>query len=572
TPPNVAQLEGPLPLRMAVYPAALSPGDVLTLDLSLTNLTAQAAAPQVIVTLPAGLTVDVLKLPASNSFNLQTNSLTWQPVVPAAGSVAQLTLPLTLAVADLTEPIHSITAVLKYEARDHPLTVSYWVGLPPQARIIPSPATAAVGQPLHLLADLVGPGPFEQLWDLGDGRLVNADNPTVVYAAAGTYQITLKVANPLAAVTATIPITIVAEPIAYFSPADATAGVNQPVTFVNQSGGQGPLTYTWDFGDGATSTEANPSHVYRQPGSYSVRLQLTSPFGQAETTLPITVGAPPIADLVIEQATTTGRAIQGQAFHDDTVTAVQWNLGDGRTLEGDTVAVEWSAAGDYLVTMTASNDFGQTQVSRWVHVEKGLAFAYLPVMGQSAGQALSRNVIPSLSEPLPPVVLPPAGGAGLGPADPNAATTPPEAAVPQPVYWEQTPLSPEATPAEQLFWYVNEARRLYNLPPLAYVYELTIAAQQHSDDMAAYEYNAHVGSDGSRPAERLGWYGYTGAYAGEAVAWGFERAIDAVEFWVNSPSHRVIILHPNANELGVGFAQNYAAPNIWYWTAEFGVR
>lgn len=585
-PPNVAQTEGPLQLQLAVHPAALSPGDVLTLDLSLINSTAATATPSVSVALPTGLTVDVMKLPAGSAFNLPTNSLVWQPLVPAAGGVAKLTLPFSLTVADLTEPLHSMTALFKHDDREEQLSVSYWVGLPPQARIIPSPATAAIGQPVQLLADLVGPGPYEQWWDLGDGRLVDADNPTVVYPAAGTYQVTLQAANPLAAVTATTSITIGPQPAAYFTLADPTPGVNQPVAFVNQSGGQGPLTYIWDFGDGTTSAEANPAHTYTTPGAYSVRLQLFSPMGQSETTLPLTVGAPPIADVVIDEATTTGRAIQGQSFHDDTVTTVQWDLGDGRTLEGETMTAAWPTAGDYLVTMTAGNDFGQTQVARWVHVEKGLAYAYLPIIGQPAAQGAFPPPVQNVTTVggvLPSGLQPPAGGAGLPPQDPNATLTTPAAtsptgetaassAAPQPVYWEQSPLSPDASPAEQLFWYVNEARRLYNLPPLAYVYELTIAAQQHSDDMAAYEYNAHIGSDGSRPAERLGWYGYTGAYAGEAVAWGFERAIDAVEFWVNSPSHRAIILHPNANELGVGFAQNYSAPNIWYWTAEFGVR
>jgi len=33
----------------------------------------------------------------------------------------------------------------------------------------------------------------------------------------------------------------------------------------------------------------------------------------------------------------------------------------------------------------------------------------------------------------------------------------------------------------------------------------------------------------------------------------------------------VIILNPNATHLGVGYAANANAPNIWYWSAEFGL-
>ncbi|MBK8934685.1 MAG: hypothetical protein IPM76_20675 [Chloroflexi bacterium] len=44
------------------------------------------------------------------------------------------------------------------------------------------------------------------------------------------------------------------------------------------------------------------------------------------------------------------------------------------------------------------------------------------------------------------------------------------------------------SPAEALYIYINEARRQFNLPQLQYVYELSVAAQQHAEDMAAYRY------------------------------------------------------------------------------------
>ena len=43
-----------------------------------------------------------------------------------------------------------------------------------------------------------------------------------------------------------------------------------------------------------------------------------------------------------------------------------------------------------------------------------------------------------------------------------------------------------------------------------------------------------------------------------------------MEFWVNSPSHRRIILNQYATDIGMGFTTDYGSPNIWYWTAEFG--
>ncbi|VAW35933.1 hypothetical protein MNBD_CHLOROFLEXI01-4830, partial [hydrothermal vent metagenome] len=72
------------------------------------------------------------------------------------------------------------------------------------------------------------------------------------------------------------------------------------------------------------------------------------------------------------------------------------------------------------------------------------------------------------------------------------------------------------------------------------------------------------------PAERLIQFGYGGGYAGEATAWGFEYPHQAVEFWVNSPAHRRIILNAAATDVGVGFSLDLNALSIWYWTAEFG--
>ena len=82
---------------------------------------------------------------------------------------------------------------------------------------------------------------------------------------------------------------------AYFIPAlkaDFTAEVSRchvcwgywVVQFTDiSSGGSSPYTYAWDFGDGITSEEQNPKHVYRYPGRYSVRLTITDSQGNTDT-------------------------------------------------------------------------------------------------------------------------------------------------------------------------------------------------------------------------------------------------------------------------------------------------
>jgi hypothetical protein len=63
-----------------------------------------------------------------------------------------------------------------------------------------------------------------------------------------------------------------------------TAKEGQAIQFyADVSGGFSPYTYEWDFGDGETSTEANPSHVYHAGETFTVTLKVTDDKGTTET-------------------------------------------------------------------------------------------------------------------------------------------------------------------------------------------------------------------------------------------------------------------------------------------------
>jgi PKD repeat protein len=539
---------GALQLEVSITPAVTRPGTNLSISLSVTNHTQEAVVPEIIVALPDGISLDRRALPSATTLNLQTNSLSWQPVV-GPQETRELLLTVQADVADFSRPERLIRATLRHGNQSETATTAVWVGLAPQATINISPSRASVGQPVQLEANLSGPGPFSQVWHLGDGRVVDADNPVIVYALPGTYHVTLQAANPLAAVTSSRLITIGAEPVAHFRPEQAQLGVNQAVSFTNQSGGQPPLQYLWDFGDGSTSSERNPSHAYQEAGTYLVRLAVTNEFGRAEALWPVTVGQPPLADILLDEVGRAGEPIYGEGFGDGSVSSFRWDMGDGQTVDGARISHVYRRGGHYWVTLTAGNNYAQTQVSRWIYIESGTTYLFLPLT--IAGETDDDDLLDFL-----PVHL----------YDAFAEPEPPMEAVSLP----PLNLPRSATPAEQLYYYINSARHMFELAPLNPVYELSVAAQRHAEDMAANQFTGHTGSDGTTPPMRLLLYGYPFGYGGEVTAWGLDKAIKAVEFWLNSPPHRRILLNQAISDVGVGYAVDYNSPNVWYWTAEFG--
>ena len=90
------------------------------------------------------------------------------------------------------------------------------------------------------------------------------------------------------------------------SSADTTSGpaplaVNFSSAGSSDPEGQ-PLSYSWDFGDGTTSTAANPAHTYTQAGRYTVRLTVSDGVNtDIAAPLTITVGSPPTATILAPQ-------------------------------------------------------------------------------------------------------------------------------------------------------------------------------------------------------------------------------------------------------------------------------
>ncbi len=128
------------------------------------------------------------------------------------------------------------------------------------------------------------------LWDLGNNNTSTQQNPTGTYTISGTYTVTLTVTTAAGCTqTITMPNYITAYPTptaAFIFGPQPTTVVNSTISFTDQS--TLAAQWLWDFGDPTdvnnSSTQQNPSHTYRDSGTYCTKLMVTSTFGCVDST------------------------------------------------------------------------------------------------------------------------------------------------------------------------------------------------------------------------------------------------------------------------------------------------
>ncbi|RYD82386.1 MAG: PKD domain-containing protein, partial [Sphingobacteriales bacterium] len=119
------------------------------------------------------------------------------------------------------------------------------------------------------------------LWDFGDGNTSTLQNPKNTYTLTGNFNVTLIVKDKNGCshtITRSKYIIVPKKPTVTFTAIDSTA-CDTPftVTFnpTAASGIGGSLTYSWEFGDGTTSSAKNPKHKYTKLGNYDITLTVT---------------------------------------------------------------------------------------------------------------------------------------------------------------------------------------------------------------------------------------------------------------------------------------------------------
>jgi PKD repeat protein len=140
----------------------------------------------------------------------------------------------------------------------------------------------ALGEPTTLTASVTGGTNIVYTWDFGDGDTGDGAITDHVYPAVGTYEATVIAANSTYSDTATTTVVIEEGVTGLIATNDSPTPVGSVTTFTASVTGGLNVSYTWDFGDGATGSGQVVTHMYDAPGSYTAMVTATNPVSSAE--------------------------------------------------------------------------------------------------------------------------------------------------------------------------------------------------------------------------------------------------------------------------------------------------
>jgi len=235
-------------------------------------------APVTTSTTLAPLTTTTLA-PGSTSTSTPPSPSTTTTGPPATSTSTTIASPPSTTTTTVGPPVTSTTIVLEGNRA-------------PRADFRASPASGSAPLTVTFVNHSADPDgdAITSHWAFGDGTESFESDPSHIYAGAGQFTVFLVVtdARGLSSLAKRENVTVRAgtvpgggPPRADFraDPASGTAPLS--VAFRNTSAGDGPLTASWDFGDGTHSSDLNPTHVYTQSGSFTAVLVVTDAHGLA---------------------------------------------------------------------------------------------------------------------------------------------------------------------------------------------------------------------------------------------------------------------------------------------------
>jgi PKD repeat protein len=204
----------------------------------------------------------------------------------------------------------------------------------------------------------------------GSPNTSSIQNPIVQYTQAGVYDALLVVSNPSGRDTlwrrGYIRVNGVPVPSFTYLRNGNIYSFNNPTT--------GATNFSWDFGDGLTSTQVNPQHNYLSSGTYIVTLRATNSCGTATYTDTILLLNTPTAIVSADRSRgCVPMVVQFNGQNSTNVSSWQWTLTGGTpaSSSAQNPRVNYNTTGTFRVQLTVRNSVGQntTTLDSFIVVE-----------------------------------------------------------------------------------------------------------------------------------------------------------------------------------------------------------
>jgi YVTN family beta-propeller protein len=178
------------------------------------------------------------------------------------------------------------TVMDKIDVGFGPFAFGQFIGLIPVRPVLPAAnfsSNVSEGYaPLSIQFTDLSENATQWNWNFGDGKLSIEQNPMHIYSKAGRYTVKMKASNSNGTdlklaeiIVSKRPAPIL--PVSNFSTNTTSGNAPLSVQFTDLS--QNTTSMSWDFGDGANSTEKNPIHVYSAVGTYTANLIVSNSNG-----------------------------------------------------------------------------------------------------------------------------------------------------------------------------------------------------------------------------------------------------------------------------------------------------
>jgi PKD repeat protein len=175
------------------------------------------------------------------------------------------------------------------------------------------------------------------------------------------------------------------------------------VTFTDTS--LGDITgWSWDFGDGTSSTGQNPVHTYQKQGNYSVFLTVAGPAGTSTVEEPVFILVGPFPPVAYFEAIYTSHpapcSVEFQQYSEGTITQWLWDFGDGTKSTDRKPIHTYQRNGNFTVNLTVSGPEGTSTKSRpsFIHVGEPFFIYADPIGIHSVGETFTITGTTNLPE------------------------------------------------------------------------------------------------------------------------------------------------------------------------------